>query len=202
AALAALASVCRTSTHLFQFASFVEGFRGWGRSLRRAVGAWYSARSPESLAYQAVKYRKREGMTHRDLLRLAHPAVRVGSGHPTMDLGAEHLRLFEWIVRGGETDGLPRIVEGFTLAQASASPMRTAALVREYCLPREAIAPEHLASPEVWTALLEDMPMTALVRNLATMTRVGGVAAGSAGTSEGGAARRGRGPLRTAARAP
>src|SRR5262249_29355461 len=45
AALAALASVCRTSTHLFQFASFVEGFRGWGRSLRRAVGAWYSARS-------------------------------------------------------------------------------------------------------------------------------------------------------------
>jgi 60 kDa SS-A/Ro ribonucleoprotein len=184
AALAALARVCRTSTHLFQFASFVEGFRGWGRSLRRAVGAWYGDRSPESLAYQAVKYRRREGMTHRDLLRLAHPAVRVGSGNPTMELGDEHLRLFEWIVRGGETDGLPRIVEGFTLAQASDTPKRTAALVRDYRLPREAIPPEHLTSPEVWTALLEDMPMTALVRNLATMTRVGVVAPGSAGTSE------------------
>jgi len=109
AALAALSRVCRTSTHLFQFASFVEGFRGWGRSLRRAVGAWYGDRSPESLAYQAVKYRSHEGMTHRDLLRLAHPPVHVGSGNPTMELRDEHLRLFEWIVRGGETGGLPRI---------------------------------------------------------------------------------------------
>jgi len=35
AALEALPRVCRTSTHLFQFAVFVEAFRGWGRSLRR-----------------------------------------------------------------------------------------------------------------------------------------------------------------------
>ncbi len=42
AALEALPDVCRTSTHLFQFATFVEGFRGWGRSLRRAVGRWYA----------------------------------------------------------------------------------------------------------------------------------------------------------------
>ncbi len=38
AALDALPQVARTGTHLFQFATFVEGFRGWGRSLRRAVG--------------------------------------------------------------------------------------------------------------------------------------------------------------------
>ena len=62
-----------------QFATFVEGFRGWGRSLRRAVGRWYTGRSVDALAYQAVKYRSREGMTHRDLLRLAHPAARVGA---------------------------------------------------------------------------------------------------------------------------
>ena len=106
AALEALPRVCRTSTHLFQFATFVEGFRGWGRSLRRAVGGWYAGRSPEALAYQAVKYRQREGMTHRDLLRLAHPAGRVGAGNPTLELGDEHRRLFEWIVRGGD-DGRP-----------------------------------------------------------------------------------------------
>ena len=40
---------------------------------------------------------------------------------------------------------------------------------------------EHLTSPEVWEALLEDMPMTAMIRNLATMTRVGVVAPGSVG---------------------
>ncbi len=44
---------------------------GWGRSLRRAVGGWYADRSVDGLAYQAVKYRQREGLSHRDLLRLA-----------------------------------------------------------------------------------------------------------------------------------
>ena len=68
--------MCRTGTHLFQFAAFVEGFRGWGRSLRRAVGRWYAGQPVDALAYQAVKYRQREGVSHRDLLRLAHPARR------------------------------------------------------------------------------------------------------------------------------
>jgi 60 kDa SS-A/Ro ribonucleoprotein len=183
AALEALPQVARTSTHLFQFATFVEGFRGWGRSLRRAVGGWYASRPVESLAYQAVKYRRRERMTHRDVLRLAHPAGRVGAGNPTLDVSPEHRALFEWIVRGDEAEGLPRIVEGFALAQSAETPARVAELVREYGLPREAVSTEHLASPEVWEALLEDMPMTALVRNLATMTRVGVLAPDSAGTA-------------------
>ena len=183
-ALAALPRVCRTATHLFQFATFVEGFRGWGRSLRRAVGGWYADRSPEALAYQAVKYRQREGMTHRDVLRLAHPAARVSAGNPTLELSDDHRRLFEWIARGGSVEGLPRPVEGFTLVQSAETPAAAAKLVREYGLPREAVPSEHLASAEVWSALLDDMPMTALVRNLATMTRVGVLAPGSAGTAK------------------
>ena len=75
AALAALPVVCRTGTHLFAFARYVEGFRGWGRSLRRGIATWYLDQPPEQLAYQAVKYRQRDGMTHRDLLRLAHPVA-------------------------------------------------------------------------------------------------------------------------------
>ena len=67
----------------------------------------------DALAYQAVKYRQREGVTHRDLLRLAHPARARRRRQP--DARAcrdEHARLFEWIVRGGETDGLPRLDRG------------------------------------------------------------------------------------------
>jgi 60 kDa SS-A/Ro ribonucleoprotein len=184
AALAALPQVARTGTHLFQFAAFVEGFRGWGRSLRRAVGRWYAAQPVDALAYQAVKYRQRAGVTHRDLLRLAHPAQRVGAGNPTLDVSAEHARLFEWIVRGGKTDGLPRLVEGFVRAQEAATSGEAAALVREYRVPREALKPEHLTSPEVWEALLDEMPMTALIRNLAAMTRVGVLAPGSHGTAK------------------
>jgi 60 kDa SS-A/Ro ribonucleoprotein len=184
AALEALPRVARTGTHLFQFATFVEQFRGWGRSLRRAVGGWYAGRSVDALAYQAVKYRQRDGMTHRDLLRLAHPAGKVSAGNPSLAVSPEHKALFEWIVRGTTADELPRLVEGFIRAQAADTPKDAAALVREYRLPREALKPEHLTSPEVWTALLEDMPTGALVRNLATMTRVGVIAPGSAGARE------------------
>jgi 60 kDa SS-A/Ro ribonucleoprotein len=66
-----------------------------------------------------------------------------------------------------------RIVEGFSRAQSTTTAHEAAALVREYCLLREALQPEHLTSAEVWDALLGNMPMTALIRNLATMTRVG-----------------------------
>ena len=135
AALDALPRVARTGTHLFQFATFVEGFRGWGRSLRRAVGRWYAAKPVDALAYQAVKYRQRDGVSHRDLLRLAHPAVRVSSGNPTLEVSPDHGRLFDWIVRGGATDGLPPFVEGFVRAQATRSAADTAALVREHGLP-------------------------------------------------------------------
>ena len=184
AALEALPRVARTGTHLFQFVTFVEQFRGWGRSLRRSVGGWYAGRPVDALAYQAVKYRQRDGVTHRDVLRLAHPAGNVSAGNPSLEVSPEHAALFEWIVRGTAADGLPRIVEGFVAAQAADTPKLAAELVREYRLPREALKPEHLTSPGVWDALLDDMPMTALVRNLATMTRVGVIAPGSDGTDK------------------
>ena len=129
-----------------------------------------------------MKYRQREGVTHRDLLRLAHPAAAVGAGNPTLDVSDGHRRLFEWIVRGGDRDGLPRIVEGFARAQSAETPAATAELVREYGLPREALKSEHLTSPRVWEALLDDMPSTALIRNLATMTRIGLLTPGSEAT--------------------
>src|SRR5690349_3496345 len=124
-AVDALPLVCRTGTHLFAFARYVEQFRGWGRSLRRGVGAWYAAQPAEKLAYQAVKYRQREGTSHRDLLRLSHPGTKTGAGNPRLNVSDEHARLFEWMVRGGDTAGLPRLVEGFVKAQSAGKPSQT-----------------------------------------------------------------------------
>jgi 60 kDa SS-A/Ro ribonucleoprotein len=183
AALDALPRVARTGTHLFQFATFVEGFRGWGRSLRRGVGRWYAAQPVEALAHQAVAHRRRGGIAHRDLLRLSHPGQRVSAGNPSLAVTPSHERLFDWMVRGGSTDGLPRLVQGFARAQTARTPAETARLVAEYRLPRDAVRPEHLNAPAVWTALLADMPMTALVRDLAKMTRVGVLAPGSDATA-------------------
>lgn len=162
AAAEALPKVARIGTHLYHFVAYAETMRGWGRTMRWAVSNWY-AKNPEQLALQAVKYRQRDGWSHRDLLRLAHPK------------NAENAAIFDWIVRGGEVNGNEQpLIEGFQFAQASDSPKRTADLIREYNLPREALLTEHLKSTEVWAALLEmGMPMTAMLRNLATMTRNG-----------------------------
>src|SRR5207245_3275374 len=46
-------------------------------------------------------------------------------------------------------------------------------LIKEYKLPREAVPTQFLHSVHVWEALLEEMPMEAMMRNLATMTREG-----------------------------
>ena len=42
-------------------------------------------------------YGQRGGVTHRDLLRLAHPAGTVSAGNPTLEVSAEHRWLFELI---------------------------------------------------------------------------------------------------------
>ena len=174
AALDALPRVARIGTHLFHFAAYVDGMRGWGRGLRKAVADWYVAKPVANIAYQAVKYQARDGWSHRDLLRLAHPKVN-----------GEQDALFHWIVKGsfgekrpagpvnGEANGELRIVEAFEQMQRAASAKEVAGLVREHGLTREMIPTEFLNSAEVWEALLERMPMTALVRNLATLTRVG-----------------------------
>ncbi|KAG2449721.1 hypothetical protein HYH02_005248 [Chlamydomonas schloesseri] len=45
----------------------------WGRAMRRTVAQWYLAKTPAAVAFQATKYSQRNGWSHADLLRLAHP---------------------------------------------------------------------------------------------------------------------------------
>ena len=90
-------------------------------------------------------------------------------------------------------DGLPRLVEGFDRAQAADDAARRPRSSASTACRARRCRRERLNAPEVWEALLEDMPMTALIRNLATLTRVGVLAPGSAGTARVvGAARRRR----------
>lgn len=180
AALEALPRVARTGTHLFHFAQYVDGLRGWGRGLRRAVAGWYTRPTAE-LAYQAVKYQSRDGWSHRDLLRLAHPKA---------DPESSLQELYHWMVKGWEQvpEAPPSadlgLVWAWERAKRAGSTDEVVRLIREYRLPREAVPTEWLTQAKVWDALLVDMPVTAMIRNLATMTRVGLVAPGSAGAAE------------------
>ena len=71
-ALSKLDKVARTATHLFQFVDDANKMRGWGRGLRSAVGKWYTEKDLGSLVYQLIKYKNREGWTHKDVVAMAH----------------------------------------------------------------------------------------------------------------------------------
>lgn len=167
AASDALHKVARTGTDLFHLADFVQAFGGWGRATKRAFGDWYARKPIDKLALQAVKYRQRDGWTHRDLLRLGHPVAAIDD--------SERRALFDWICgREQKADVVPSIVRAYQLANAEGmSAVAIAAMVRTYALPREAVPTTALNSVEVWDALLADMPLTAMIRSLAKMTAIG-----------------------------
>jgi len=163
AALAALPEVARTGTHLFIFAGYVEQFRGWGRGLRRAVADWYLSKPVDAVAYQAVKYRQREGWSHRDLLRLAHPATDE----------ADRKQLFDWIC--GRSDTGPALVEGFRQAQSATTVPEWVAILDRYpSLSWEMLPDAALGEADVWSKLIDNgVPQTALMRQLPRLTRLG-----------------------------
>src|SRR6266566_473544 len=184
-AFANLNKVCRIGTHLFHFAEYVNAMRGWGRGLRNAVGRWYMDRGADDLARQAVKYQQRDGWSHGDLLRLAHPKAP----------SAQHDAVFRWMLAGADALGerkvkrkvggedrvakygavgaLPKLIEAFELAKSASNAGEIVRLISEFDLPREAIPTQWLNEAVVWEALLERMPMTAMIRNLGKMTAIG-----------------------------
>jgi 60 kDa SS-A/Ro ribonucleoprotein len=184
-AFANLSKVCRIGTHLFHFAEYVNAMRGWGRGLRNAVGHWYVDRGADDLAHQAVKYQQRDGWSHADLLRLAHPKA------PSV----QHDAIFRWMLAGADSLGerevkrkvrgedrvakyaavgeLPKLVQAFEQAKRASIAGEIVKLIDEFDLPREAIPTQWLNEVVVWEALLERMPMTAMIRNLGKMTSLG-----------------------------
>lgn len=181
-ALGKLPQVCRTASHLFQWIADYETLRQegpkpgivtgalvgrWGRSVRRAVGSWMDGFSPDGLAYQAVKYRQRNGWSLRDVLRVTHKPLVPSEA-------------FNHVVRWSvgkhpvDTPFPARVIEGYEAVQKAQSPKDAMRLVRDYRLPWEAVPSNLLADSGVWDALLHaPMPLTALIRNLGRMTANG-----------------------------
>lgn len=171
AAYLAVPKVCRTATHLFQFvATARELGKGWGPGLRKAVARWYDEKAPDAVAYQAVKYRERNGYTHQRLLNSAHPKGN--------DSDPARKALYQWLTPTTEgkdlnRNNLPKIVIGFEAAMAAESAGALARIVTENRLPWEAVPTQFHGSAEVWRALFDvDMGYTALLRNLSRFSRL------------------------------
>lgn len=175
--------ICRTGTHILHFAAYRKELGGWGRGAKRAIGAWFTAQTPEQLAYQAIKYPSRDGWALADVLRLTHPRTNDEA------LNA----VFRYIVDGITNARTPEQIiareqlkltetQGQNQPDATASGLPTngpTQLIARHRLPREAIPNELLNNPETWDALLSEMPMTAMIRNLGKMSRIGLLVDGS-----------------------
>ena len=188
AALAVLPRVCRTGSQLLSFVDAVQHFRGWGRSLRRAVAGWYTARDVRALAYQVVKYRQRQGWSHRDVLRKAGGAVGPHS--------LAHEAVLRWIVDGIDgfdrervvtrsgrdpqgygalaREQLPPIIDAVERLRACVDdPAQAARIIDEHRLTHEMVPGELKRHRRVWEALLPHMPVGALLRSLGKLSEVG-----------------------------
>lgn len=194
AALAAVPSALKTGTQLLKFVDTVNGLRGWGRGLKKAIQLWFKERKAETLALQLVKYKQREGWSMKDVLRLAKPVpaddvqgklfgwtakkdnaawakAPVAPGDKALD--------FVWAAE--QASGLKLVAENADTVEAKAilaeanqaSVKKLVDLIVTYRLPREALPTEALNRAEVWEALLQEMPMTAMIRNLGTMSKIG-----------------------------
>lgn len=171
----AIPVVCRTASTLFTLVSYLREFRCFGRATKEALQAWFFQQKPEDLAYQIAKYPGgREGWSWVDLLRYIHIDPRKVQG------GTE--TLFRWIMRGtgskhlhDTTPDTPafRIIQGAEAIKGETDPVQAAKIVRKYRLTHEMVPSQLRKSPEVWEALLADMPYGALLRNLTTLARVG-----------------------------
>ena len=190
-AFSVIPHVCRIGTHLFQFVATVKELRSFGKGLRQGIADWYEGKTPEQLAFQICKYQQRDGMSHRDVLRLIH----VDSNSP------EHNAIYRYIVCGVDGVGgrtvnnkkaghvheyaavqeLPDFIGRFEELK-NADEKRTIELINNHGFTHEMINTVHKNSPAVWEALLQKMPLHAMIRNLNKMTAIGLVKPLSAAT--------------------
>ncbi len=155
-------NIARTSTHVFEFAQYIENLGGWGRAKKGAIADWYTNKSENDLSYQAIKYRQRDGWTHRDLFRLSHP-VGINQEIGNFVLGKAH-------ESNNET------IKGFESLQKAGSVKDVLSILNtNKNLPWEAIPTQFLTDADVWKTLFYNGQLNgqALIRNIVRLARNG-----------------------------
>lgn len=158
----AVQKVARTSTHLYEYAQYLDNLGGWGRAKTESIAEWYRSKTDSQLAYQMVKYRQRNGWSHRDLLRLSH-VKGLNSDLVNFALGKEH-------------NVNEDIIIGFELAQQAKNVNEVVRLIEDYGLMWEAIPTEFHKDLALWRGLFDadQLGQTALLRNVTRIAKLGG----------------------------
>ncbi|XP_058698559.1 RNA-binding protein RO60 isoform X2 [Poecile atricapillus] len=176
AAFKAVPEVCCIPTHLFTFIQFKKDLKEgmkcgmWGRALRKAVADWYNGKNGMALALAVTKNKQRSGWSHKDLLRLSHlkPAsegIAIVTKYITKGW-KDVEEAYKQKAVSAETEKLLKYLEAVEKVKHTKDELEIIHLIEEYGLVREHLLTNHLKSKEVWKALLKEMPVSVLLRNL------------------------------------
>lgn len=170
-ALENLNKVCRIPTHLFMFLTFCKQMnRGWGTAFKRAVGEFYN-KAPMHLAHLVTKYQNREGWSHRDVLRKCHYKTDDNDVNSVLEYVTQR---DQWLGKGRVFNDSAKFLAAVEECKnPGCTDKRRIELILEFKLVREHMPTSSLNNPDIWAALLQYMPTTAMVRNLAKMTSIG-----------------------------
>lgn len=130
----------RNGSHFLLFMKLLDMKRGWGRGIRASVQEWYE-RQGTGIYWQLMKYSKRWGISHKDVVFKAHPKLDA--------------QVFNTIM--GNAD-VPDLVQAVQEAQnVNTEQARVIELIRQFSLTHEMVNPVHL-SKKVWQILIEESP--------------------------------------------
>ena len=178
AALAALPAVARTGTHLFHWLQYVKAFRGWGRGVRTAVARWYTR---EVAARSGVSGAQVSGA--RRLVASRRAAAGAPEGAVVRARPALPLRRRTggraWLALERRAATSARRLEAVQ-AIREMSPTDAARVIRDL-RSHARDGPDRAAHAAPWcgTRCSIGMPLTALIRNLGVMSKVGLLVPGS-----------------------
>ncbi|GLG97094.1 60 kDa SS-A/Ro ribonucleoprotein [Gryllus bimaculatus] len=173
----AFKKICKSVQNFFLFVKFSTELssptRGWGHGCRKVVIDWYVKQNPLELAENVTRYRGIYFWTHRDIIKLAHPK--------TEDVAMK--AVLKYVMKGikearEEFGGNPLAQPVLTYLQAvedfkhSKEEEWAARVVEQHKLCLEHVPPQFIKSKEVWAALIPNMPLPTLLRNLKRLGRL------------------------------
>lgn len=189
--------ICRIPTHLFEYIDLREKISlkmnkttGWGKAHRRTIGRWYNEHRGSNeieLIKSCTKYANRHGYTHKDALRLCHSIPNSNARkiiYSYLAKGFEESQKISKKITTEKTlpkESLQKIAEvlDHIIAVEEAKSLspgdenKMCELILKHGLVREHVPSNLLNSKKVWIQLLENMPLTALVRSLSKIGSLG-----------------------------
>lgn len=188
--------ICRIPTHLFEYIDLREKISlkmnkttGWGKAHKRTVGRWYNEHRGSNeleLIKSCTKYANRHGYTHKDALRLSHSIPNSNARkiiYSYLAKGFEESQKVSKKIteKGVSKESLQKIAEvlDHIIAVEEAKSLspgdenKMCELILKHGLVREHIPSNLLNSKKVWIQLLENTPLTALVRSLSKIGSLG-----------------------------